>query len=121
MEFPDREALDGLIDPRPTPEFARVHREPASDALDDPAAVARDELDRLDLDRLAPGATVAVGAGSRGIHAYDAVVAAVVAGLDDRGFVPVVVPASRRSASARRSTPGWRRTRWTPSRSATAV
>ena len=93
MEFPDREALDGLIDPRPTPEFARVHREPASDALDDPAAVARDELDRLDLDRLAPGATVAVGAGSRGIHAYDAVVAAVVAGLDDRGFDPVVVPA----------------------------
>ncbi|ELZ45570.1 hypothetical protein C464_12372 [Halorubrum coriense DSM 10284] len=93
MEFPDREDVDGLIDPRPMPEFVRVRREPATDALDDPAAVARDELDRLDFDGLPPGATVAVGAGSRGIHAYGSVVAAVVAGLDDRGFDPVVVPA----------------------------
>lgn len=93
MEFPDREAVENLIDPRPVPSFARVRRESLTETVEDPAAAARAELDRLGLDGLSPGATVAVGAGSRGIHAYDAVIRAVVAGLDERGFDPVVVPA----------------------------
>ncbi|WP_123622476.1 DUF362 domain-containing protein [Halorubrum sp. CSM-61] len=93
MEFPDRRDVDHLIDPQPLPEFARVRYEPRTERLDDPVAATRDELDALDLDDLSEGATVAVGVGSRGIDRIDEVAAAAVAGLAERGFDPVVVPA----------------------------
>ncbi|EMA72705.1 DUF362 domain-containing protein [Halorubrum distributum] len=93
MEFPDRRDVDHLIDPQPLPEFARVRYEPRTERLDDPVAATRDELDALDLDDLSEGATVAIGVGSRGIDRIDEVAAAVVAGLAERGFDPVVVPA----------------------------
>jgi len=93
MNFPDRSDVDHLIDPQPLPSFARVRYEPESISLADPVGAARAELDALDVDELAEGATVAVGAGSRGIHRIDDVTAAVVAELDERGLDPVVVPA----------------------------
>ena len=93
MEFPDRSDVDGLIDPQPLPAFARVRYEPRTERLDDPVGAARAELDALDFDGLAAGATVAVGVGSRGIDRIDEVAAAVVAEVADRGFDPVVVPA----------------------------
>lgn len=93
MEFPGRDDVDGLIDPQPLPEFARVEYDPPVETVADPAAAARSALGALDLDGLSSGATVAVGVGSRGIDRIDAVVAAVVGGLADRGLDPVVVPA----------------------------
>jgi len=93
MEFPDRFAVDDLIDPQPLPEFARVRYEPETDRLADPVGAAREALDTLDLDGLDPGATVAVGVGSRGIDRIDEVAAAVVERVAERGFDPVVVPA----------------------------
>ena len=93
MEFPDRSDVDGLIDPQPLPEFARVRYEPDTERLDDPVEAARAELDALDFDALDPGATVAVGVGSRGIDRIDEVAAAVVDEVAERGFDPVVVPA----------------------------
>ena len=93
MDFPDRADVDHLIDPQPLPGFARVRYDPETEAVDDPPAAARAELDRLDFDGLEPGATVAVAVGSRGIHRIDDVAAAVVGAIRDRGFEPAVVPA----------------------------
>lgn len=93
MDFPDRDDVTGLLEPRPLPSFARVRYEPETDALGDPASSTRSELDRLALDELVAGATVAVGVGSRGIHAIDGIVTEVVSELDERGFEPVIVPA----------------------------
>lgn len=93
MEFPDRSFVEDLVDPQPLPTFHRIERDPDVETLEDPAAVARRETDRLALDRLDDGATVAVGVGSRGIASIDAIVAAVVDELASRGFDPVLVPA----------------------------
>ena len=93
MEFPDRSDVDGLIDPQPLPAFARVRYAPSSETLDDPVGTARAELDRLDVGDLEPGATVAIGVGSRGIHRIDDITAAAVAWADDHGLEPVIVPA----------------------------
>ena len=93
MEFPDRSEVDGLIDPQPLPEFARVRYEPRAERLDGVAETARKELGELALDGLDSGATVAVGVGSRGIDRIDEVAAAVVERIAERGFEPVVVPA----------------------------
>ncbi|MDB9248418.1 DUF362 domain-containing protein [Halorubrum ezzemoulense] len=93
MEFPDRSEVDGLIDPQPLPEFARVRYEPRAERLDGVAETAHKELDELALDGLDSGATVAVGVGSRGIDRIDEVAAAVVERIAERGFEPVVVPA----------------------------
>jgi hypothetical protein len=93
MEFPDREALARLLDAGPLPPFVSVDYDPPATTLPDPVARVRAALDRLDLDGLDPGARVAVGVGSRGIHRIDEYAAAVVAGLAERGVEPVVVPA----------------------------
>jgi hypothetical protein len=93
LEFPDRDAVASLLDAQPVPSFVRVRRAPATTTLPEPTARVREELARLALDSLSPGATVAVGVGSRGIHRIDEYVAAVVAELDECGFDPVVVPA----------------------------
>ena len=93
MQFPDAADIDPVVDDVSPPQFARVRYEPTTPELDDPAAVARDEVQSLPLDRLGDGATVAVGVGSRGIDRIDGVAAAVVSELDERGFDPVVVPA----------------------------
>ncbi|KAB1190657.1 MULTISPECIES: DUF362 domain-containing protein [Haloferax] len=94
MDFPDRSAVEGLIEPQPLPTFAQVRYEPPAERIEDPTAVATAELADLDeLSSLETGATVAVGVGSRGIHAIDSIVESVVSELDERGFDPVVVPA----------------------------
>jgi hypothetical protein len=93
MEFPTRSDVDRLLDPEALPSFVRVRYEPPATTLADPPAAVRSALDRLDLDTLDPGATVAVGVGSRGIHRLDDLVCAVVSTLDDRSLEPVVVPA----------------------------
>ncbi len=93
MDFPDRGFIEGLVDPQPLPTFHRIERRPDAVTLAEPAAAARREVERLPLDRLDAGDTVAVGVGSRGIASIDGVVVAVVAELAERGFDPVLVPA----------------------------
>ena len=93
MEFPDRDAVDRLVDDPPLPSFARVRYDPPADTLADPTRAARAEIDGLDFGEVTPGATVAVAVGSRGIHGIDDVAAAVVSSVAERGFDPVVVPA----------------------------
>ncbi|MDS0295539.1 DUF362 domain-containing protein [Halogeometricum sp. S3BR5-2] len=93
MNVPTRGDVDHLIDPQPLPPFARVRYEPSVETVADPSDAARAELGGLPLDGLDEGATVAVGVGSRGIHAINEVAASVVAALRERGFDPVVVPA----------------------------
>jgi len=93
MDFPDRAAVDDLVEPQPLPAFARVRYDPETARVADPVARARSELDALDFDGLDAGATVAVAVGSRGIHRIDDIAAAVVESIRERGFEPVVVPA----------------------------
>ncbi|WP_425499617.1 DUF362 domain-containing protein [Halogeometricum luteum] len=93
INVPTRGDVDHLIDPQPLPPFARVRYEPSVETVADPSDAARAELGGLPLDGLDEGATVAVGVGSRGIHAINEVAASVVAALRERGFDPVVVPA----------------------------
>ncbi len=82
-----------MLEPVEFPRFARVEYDPPTPTVDDPASTARESLSDLPLETLSAGATVAVGVGSRGIHDLVPVARAVVDGLAERGFDPVVVPA----------------------------
>ena len=93
LEFPDRAEIDRLLEPRSLPSFVRVRYDPPVETLDDPAARIESEIETFDLDALDPGATVAVGVGSRGIDRIDEFVTSVASALSDRGLDPVVVPA----------------------------
>lgn len=93
MNFPDRGEVDRLVDDVSYPPFAKVRYDPPTETIDDPNAVVRSELKRLDLDHLDADATVAIGAGSRGIHGMDTVIEEAVSYVTEQGFDPVVVPA----------------------------
>ncbi len=93
MNLPEPSDVDHLIDPQPLPTFTKIRHEPATQTISNPADAAQAELDSLKIDRLADGATVAIGVGSRGIHAINDIVSAVASSLITRGFNPVVVPA----------------------------
>jgi hypothetical protein len=108
MEFPDADAIREAVGTVSFPRFAAVRYEPPAPTVDDPAAVARDELERLPLDSVPSGGTVAVGLGSRGVTDVVPVAVAVVTGLRDRGLDPVAVPAMGSHGGA--SAEGQRRT-----------
>jgi hypothetical protein len=86
--------IEDLLRDVPLPRVAPVRqRFPAAEVADVAAAV-REELKRPGVgDRVRPGMRVAVAVGSRGISAIDRIVAAVVAGLRERGAAPFLVPA----------------------------
>ncbi len=83
------------LDAVPLPPVMRVRlHHPEGTLVDDlGAAVRRALAGRRRLDALAPGASVAVAVGSRGIARIDEVAAHTVAALRERGFAPFVVPA----------------------------
>jgi hypothetical protein len=108
MEFPDADAVRDAVGTVSFPRFAAVRYEPPAPTVDDPAAVAREELERLPLDSVPEGGTVAVGLGSRGVTDVVPVATAVVSVLRDRGFDPVAVPAMGSHGGA--SAEGQRRT-----------
>ncbi|MFB6140787.1 MAG: DUF362 domain-containing protein [Halosimplex sp.] len=96
LEFPDAAALAECNDyaVADLPEFAVARRERDPETVDDVRGAARDAVDAIDeFDDLAPGSSVAITAGSRGIDDMPAVLAAAVDRLDERGFEPFVVPA----------------------------
>ncbi|MGC8669103.1 MAG: lactate racemase domain-containing protein [Chthonomonadales bacterium] len=76
------------------PPVWRVVQRRATPELTDVAAAAREAAARLCRDpRIAPGASVAVGVGSRGIWRLPEIVAAVIAELKAHGAHPFIVPA----------------------------
>ncbi|WP_436925389.1 DUF362 domain-containing protein [Halosimplex amylolyticum] len=96
VDFPDADALAGANDytVADLPAFAVAHRQRDPESVEDVAAAAREAVDAIDgFDDLDAGASVAVTAGSRGIHDMPAVLAAAVERLGDRGFNPFVIPA----------------------------
>lgn len=93
MEFPDSAAVDSVLPDPDYPLFASVRYEPETPECTDPAARAREELAALPLEDLPEDGTVAIGLGSRGIHAIVPVAKAIIAELRERGFAPVVIPA----------------------------
>ena len=96
VEFPDAAALADCNDytVEDLPEFAVARREREPERVDDVAAATRAAVDAIAaFDDLAPGSSVAVTAGSRGIEDVPTVLAAAVERLDERGFEPFVIPA----------------------------
>ena len=76
------------------PRWARVRQRLFAEGIGDVAAAVAAEFDRAGVgERVHPGARVAIGAGSRGIDRYAAVVAAVVAEVRRRGGEPFLFPA----------------------------
>jgi hypothetical protein len=78
----------------PLPRFFPVRQALPSDHVHDVAATVRAELQRIGLgDRLKPGWTVAITAGSRGIADIPLVTRTVVAIVREAGAEPFIVPA----------------------------
>ncbi len=76
------------------PRMARLRQHLERPRLDDIEAGVRAELERLDLgQRIRPGQTVALTAGSRGIANIPFVLRTVVAHLERLGAIPFIVPA----------------------------
>ena len=91
-----RDAFAGVAGLRPEvalPEVVPVQRRSVGQPqVDDVAAAVRDALEPL-RSQVSPGMSVAVTAGSRGIHDVATVVTAAVAWLREAGAEPFVVPA----------------------------
>ncbi|MFC7018786.1 DUF362 domain-containing protein [Halomicroarcula sp. GCM10025743] len=75
------------------PRFAPASVEWDVTEIDDVRAAGRDAVGEfVDLDSLPAGASIAVTAGSRGIHDFPEMIAGVVEALQARGFEPFVFP-----------------------------
>jgi hypothetical protein len=78
----------------PLPPFVRVRQQLPTDRLADPAGAVHAELQRIGLgERLRPGASVAITAGSRGIADIAAILRIVADFVRAHGGQPFVVPA----------------------------
>jgi len=88
LHFQDLEDL-------PLPLFNKVRvKQPQLPAVNDlEAAVSQALATPSELDKLQPGARVAVAVGSRGIACLSRIVRQVVAGLREKGLAPFIVPA----------------------------
>ena len=76
------------------PRWARVRQRLFAEEVGDVAAAVAAEFERPGVgDQVRPGMRVGIGAGSRGIDRYAAVVAAVVAAVRARGGDPFIFPA----------------------------
>ncbi|WP_459193540.1 nickel pincer cofactor-dependent isomerase, group 22 [Halosimplex sp. J119] len=96
VDFPDAEALVGASDStvEDLPEFAVTNRERDPEAVADVTEATRAAVDAIEgFDDLAAGASVAITAGSRGIHDMPAVLSVAVDRLAEREFEPFVIPA----------------------------
>ena len=78
----------------PLPKMARVRQIFDPHRIDDVAAAVGAQLARPEIAaRVKPGASIAVGVGSRGVNNIQAAVRALVAGLKERGAEPFIFPA----------------------------
>jgi hypothetical protein len=104
FDFPDAERLRGATDHSldDLPRFAVAHRERDLESVADPRVAGQEAVADIGAfasdgaaggDGLPAGSTVAVTAGSRGIHDMPAVLSGAVAELRSRGYQPFVLPA----------------------------
>lgn len=76
------------------PRVARARQVFPDKALPDVAAAVREQLRRPEIaSRIRPGASIALGVGSRGLADLPLLVATIVAGLKEAGAKPFIVPA----------------------------
>ncbi|MFA9516076.1 DUF362 domain-containing protein [Halopenitus sp. H-Gu1] len=95
LEIPDPERLASANDAtiEEFPRFAPVEVEWEVETIEDVGAAGRTAVDDLPaLEGLAPGAEIAVTAGSRGIHDFPEMIRGVIAELQARGYEPFVFP-----------------------------
>ncbi len=86
------EAVRSLIENITIPPMYKVRQKFHVDPLEDIESACREQIESLPrLDKLAPGARIAVAVGSRGIAEIGRITAAVVKTLKDRGFEPFIV------------------------------
>jgi hypothetical protein len=86
--------IDSLLQDVPLPRMARVRQLFADNAIGDVAAALRAELGQPAIEALIePGASIAVGVGSRGIAELPLLARTVVDELTRRGARPFIVPA----------------------------
>jgi hypothetical protein len=81
-----------LVEDTPLPRMALCRQRFDGARIDDPAAAMRAAMAGPAAERLRPGMSVAVTAGSRGIAAFPELLAALVAEIRARGAEPFVVP-----------------------------
>ena len=85
----------------PLPRMARIRQRFAHHRLEDVAGEVARQLERPGIgDRIVPGASIAIGVGSRGIANLAEVVRALVEGIRARGGRPFIVPAMGSHAGA---------------------
>ena len=90
---PERLATANDVTVDDLPQFAPASVEWDVTEIDDVRAAGRDAVGEFaDLDSLPAGASIAVTAGSRGIHDFPEMIAGVVEALQARGFEPFVFP-----------------------------
>jgi len=86
--------IDSLLQDVPLPRMARVRQVFADNAIADVEAALRAEFSQPAIEALIkPGASVAVGVGSRGIAELPLLARTVVDELKRRGAHPFIVPA----------------------------
>ncbi|WP_042662158.1 DUF362 domain-containing protein [Haloferax sp. ATB1] len=96
LDLPSRERLEAVNDASvdDLPAFATVRSVSDPPEVDDVRASAVEALDDIPaFETLPSGSSVAITAGSRGIHDMPAVLAAVVEELQNRNFDPFIMPA----------------------------
>lgn len=95
LAFPDRSRLEGAvtIEEEALPPFAVAERHRDHPSVRDVSAATADALTSLPLDELSPGDSVAITAGSRGIHDLPAVLETIVETVRARGAHPFILPA----------------------------
>ncbi|WP_227355967.1 DUF362 domain-containing protein [Haladaptatus salinisoli] len=96
LDIPSPERLEGVNDLSigQFPRFARAQRHRDPPRIADVSATTQAVLNDIPaFDDLKSGAEIAITAGSRGIHDMPEVLEATVTELQNRGFVPFVIPA----------------------------
>ena len=88
------------------PPLARVRQSIPQPRVDDvPGTIRRLILGSRLRERVKPGGTIAVGIGSRGVHAIDLVARTIVSTLREMGYKPFIVAAMGSHGGADRRRP----------------
>ncbi len=87
-------ALYDILSSTKIPKMARIRQNFDTFEITDPEEAIRKELARPEItDTIKPGMTIAITAGSRGIHNHKRIIKTVVDLVKERGAHPFVVPA----------------------------